>query len=245
MFAGPNGSGKTSLVRKLAKEFSPEGLFQLHHFINADELHLALSEGRGIALDLLQRDVSTEEVRTALLAGGRLSPDHPFLKAVQVQGGRLSAPAVVCDGYVAAALADFLRDGLFAAGQSFAFETVMSHRSKTDFFAKACASGYRTYLYFIATDLPSLNVERVKNRVALGGHSVPEEKIQQRYDRCLQLVPEAIASAYRAFLFDNTGPDPVWLAQRTPEGEFRIEAPTNTMPTWFRRWVEPLFLGGP
>ena len=241
MFAGPNGSGKTSLVRKLAKEFSSEGLFQLHHFINADDLHSALADGRGIALDVLQRDVPTEEVRTALLAGGRLPQDHPFLKAVQVQGRRLSAPAVVCDGYVAAALADFLRDGLFAAVQSFAFETVMSHRSKVDFFAKARASGYRTYLYFIATDLSALNVERVKNREALGGHGVPEDKIQQRYDRCLQLAPDAITSAYRAFLFDNTGAAPVWLAQRTPEGVFRIEVPTDALPTWFRKCVEPHF----
>jgi predicted ABC-type ATPase len=153
----------------------------------------------------------------------------------------LSAPAAACDGYVAAALADFLRDGLFAAGQSFAFETVMSHRSKTDFFALARATGYRTYLYFIATDLSALNVERVKNRVALGGHSVPEEKIQQRYDRCLRLVREAIASATRAFLLDNTGAEPVWLAERTPEGAFRIEVPTTALPTWFRTWVEPHF----
>lgn len=187
MFAGPNGSGKTSLVRKLAKESSPEGLFQLHHFINADDLHRSLSEGKGIPLDLLQRDVSTEDVRTALLAGGRLASDHPFLKTVHVQGKVLSAPAGACDGYVSAALADFLRDGLFAADQSFAFETVMSHHSKIDFFAHARASGYRTYLYFIATDLSALNVERVKSRVALGGHDVPQEKIQQRYHRCLQL----------------------------------------------------------
>src|ERR1700733_209102 len=95
MFAGPNGSGKTSLVRKLSKEYSPEGLFQLHHFINADELQRSLSHGEAIALNVLQRQVSTEEVRTAILGGGRLSPDHRFLQAVQVQEGKLSAPADV------------------------------------------------------------------------------------------------------------------------------------------------------
>jgi hypothetical protein len=55
MFAGPNESGKTSLVRKLAREFSPDGLFQLHNFINADDLDRDLHEGRGILLDFSER----------------------------------------------------------------------------------------------------------------------------------------------------------------------------------------------
>ena len=46
----------------------------------------------------------------------------------------------------------------------------MSHRSKTDFFARARAAGYRTYLYFIATESSHLNIYRVRNRTALGGH---------------------------------------------------------------------------
>jgi hypothetical protein len=53
MFAVPNGSGKTSLVRKLARDFSPGGLFQLHHFINADDLFRDLQEGRGISVSVI------------------------------------------------------------------------------------------------------------------------------------------------------------------------------------------------
>ena len=70
MFAGPNGSGKTSLVRKLAKDFSPDGLFQLHHFINADDLFRNLQTGQGIGLDFLGSTVEVEHVRAALTAGG-------------------------------------------------------------------------------------------------------------------------------------------------------------------------------
>jgi predicted ABC-type ATPase len=87
------------------------------------------------------------------------------------------APAGVCDAYAAAAVVDFLRDELLAAGQSFSFETVMSHRSKVDAFARARAAGYRTYLYFITTESSHLNVYRVRGRAALGGHDVPESKV--------------------------------------------------------------------
>jgi predicted ABC-type ATPase len=104
-------------------------------------------------------------------------------------------PARVSDAYVAASIADYLREDWLAAGQSFSFETVMSHRSKIDFFARARAAGYRTYLYFIATEFADLNVSRVRNRAALGGHDVPPNKIMERYKRCLELVGEAVAQS--------------------------------------------------
>ena len=121
MFAGPNGSGKTSLVLKFAKEFSAGGLFYLHKFLNADHIFEDLHTGVGASLKFLPKTFSAEEIRGALIAGGRLSPDHPFLESMEIVGPRLTAPAIVCDGYVAAAVADFLREQLFAAGESFSF----------------------------------------------------------------------------------------------------------------------------
>jgi predicted ABC-type ATPase len=239
MFAGPNGSGKTSLVRKLARDFSADGLFQLHHFINADDLFRDLQEGRGISLDFLGQTVAVEQVRAALVSGGRLRPHHPFLEAMQLVNGCLLAPANVSDNYVAAAIADFLREELLVASQSFSFETVMSHRSKIDFFARARAAGYRTYLYFIATESSHLNIYRVQNRAALGGHDVPEDKIVERYKRCLELVGEALSHAYWAFLFDNSGAESVWLAQLTPDGVLQLKMAADSLPAWFRTWIAP------
>jgi predicted ABC-type ATPase len=237
MFAGPNGSGKTSLVRNLAKEFSAQGLFHVHHFINADDIFRDL-QGPGVSLECLKGEVTVEEVRAILVAGGRLPASHPFLHSVRIQGARLCAPADHADAYAAAAVADFFREELLLADRSFSFETVMSHQSKVDFLARARMAGYRTYLYFVATESSHLNVYRIRNRVAIGGHDVPEAKIVERYERCLQLLPEALQRAYRAFLFDNSGSEPVWLAQLTPERTLQLEVADELLPAWFRRHVD-------
>ncbi len=38
---------------------------------------------------------------------------------------------------------------------------------------KANELGYKTYLYFIATESPKINISRVKYRVSRGGHDAP------------------------------------------------------------------------
>jgi predicted ABC-type ATPase len=64
--------------------------------------------------------------------------------------------------------------------------------------------GYTCYLYYVCTDSPTINVERVRTRVGMGGHDVPTASITARYHRSLLLLRPAIALAYRAFLFDNS-----------------------------------------
>lgn len=125
---------------------------------------------------------------------------------------------------------DYIRNKLLEARLSFTFETVMSSDDKVAFMLRARASGYRTYLYFVATEDPEININRVRNRVAAGGHPVPTEKIVQRYGRCLSLLPAAVAASNRAYIFDNSGADLVLLAEVTDgtDLEFKVEE----IPDW-------------
>jgi predicted ABC-type ATPase len=101
-------------------------------------------------------------------------------------------------------IADFQRDACLANRLSFSFETVMSHPSKADFMARATDAGYDVTLYFVCTSDPAINVGRVMNRVMLGGHDVPGERIVARYWRSLGLLPHAAVIARRTVLFDNS-----------------------------------------
>lgn len=107
----------------------------------------------------------------------------------------------------------------------------MSSPDKIDVLKNSRAAGFKNYLYYIATDDPAINIQRVRNRVTTGGHDVPDEKVRQRYYRSLDLLSDAIRQAYRAFIFDNSGEESSLLAEVTPEGEIHIQ--TEEPPDWF------------
>ncbi len=139
------------------------------------------------------------------------------------------------NSYLASAASDFLRQKLMEQKISYTLETVMSHPGKVELLAQAQAAGYRTYLYYVATDDPSINISRVKSRVKLGGHNVPEEKIAERYHRSLELLMAAIRHTNRAYIFDNSGDNAdgkhTWLAEITEGRE--LELKSDQIPAWF------------
>ena len=67
--------------------------------------------------------------------------------------------------YAGSIISAFLRHHLTEKKLSFCFETVMSHTSKIEEIKEVKERGYKTYLYFISTDNPKVNISRVENRV--------------------------------------------------------------------------------
>lgn len=230
MFAGPNGSGKSTLVRLLAKEFNPNGVFHVQQYVNADDLQAQLA-GSGIDFSRFGFTVDPADLMTSVERGNRVGPGDPALGSAHWVGPRFLVPN--CDSYMAAAVADFLRERLLQTRRSFAFETVMSHRSKVEFFQRAAELGCRTYLHFVATGDPALNISRVRRRIRLGGHDVSDEKIVARYHRTLELLADALKAAYRAFLFDNSDNPIRWLAEKEPDGRLILKVSRTSLPQWF------------
>ena len=56
-------------------------------------------------------------------------------------------------------------------------------------------------------DSPDQALYRVRNRVVLGGHDVPEPDVRRRFARSLAHLPAAIARSDETRLYDNTDPD--------------------------------------
>lgn len=235
MFAGPNGSGKTTLFRLLAKEHSINGLFQGEPFVNADDIEAELRASGRLALARYGIVTSEDELLAWLRLAAWNDDTRGIIAYVRVADGAITVSAKTPSSYAAAMLAAFIRSRLLDAGRSFSFETVMSHPGKITLLRDARALGFRTYLYFVATDNVDLNVGRVGVRVQVGGHAVPEEKIRERYRRSLDLLPLAVRAADRAFLFDNSTAGHVLLAEITTGRIAAIHVRENEMPSWFRR----------
>lgn len=105
--------------------------------------------------------------------------------------------------YEAAALAEAERRAALAERRSFVSETVFPHPSKVDLLAAAGDAGYLRHLHVLLIP-EELCVARVANRVELGGHAVPEEKIRQRYRRLWALVRQGIGLVEQATVLDNS-----------------------------------------
>ena len=92
---------------------------------------------------------------------------------------------------------------LIGSRQSFLAETVFSHHSKVDLLRLARQADYRITLHVVLIPV-ELAVARVRDRVAQGGHDVPEDKIRSRFARLWEHVAEAIGIADDAVVYDNS-----------------------------------------
>lgn len=138
--------------------------------------------------------------------------------------------------YEAARLAEQIRLQLLREGLSFCFETVFSHPSKIDFVAQAKAHGYEIILVFIHLDNPMLNNARVSQRVAEGGHYVPEDKVNERIPRTLQNIKQALPLCDRVYFLDNSRAESPFV-QIAELRSGKITQKQQPMPQWMQELV--------
>lgn len=214
LFAGPNGSGKTFFFKHLREN----GVIHTEIYASADKIEADLKKKPTFNFNAYRVKVSDTEFKEHILNDGLFASkinDQSFLDSIQIEGGILSikVPKKKINSYHASFIATYLVHKLLLTGQSFCFETVMSHESKVRLLAVAKKTGYKTYLYFVFTDNVELNIARVKLRVKQGQHDVDESLIKSRYPRTFKLLPKALALADEAFLIDNSS-EPEIVAEK-------------------------------
>ena len=229
MIAGPNGSGKSTLVKRLRDDYS----VNFYDFLNADEIIETVRRtgaysprfpvGQDELTDYAMCSTYDDSVKVCFRSG-----------AIRVDDDCVKFESDAVNSYTIALLTSFLQQSAIRRGESFSQETVFSHPSKINALRVAQEAGYRTYLYFIATDSGQINLRRVANRHLQGGHDVPPEKVIERYARSLAQVKDAIPVLSRAYFFDNSGPQMIYLGQYSQEGGFEFSVVADRLPRWFR-----------
>ncbi len=98
-------------------------------------------------------------------------------------------------------------DALIKERKNFAFETTAASRIFASKLKQAKASGYRTGLIYLW--LPNVDVakNRVRQRVAHGGHNIPDHDLERRFARSLRnLVHLYLPMVDEANVYDSSGP---------------------------------------
>ncbi|MBY0231790.1 MAG: hypothetical protein K2W96_21090 [Gemmataceae bacterium] len=234
MFAGPNGSGKSTVQRNIGSTQQPWFFGQV---VNPDEIEASVKRDGWFDLAPFGIEATVDEVRSAFAASAFLQSVGlaPQASSINGEGKRLDFSALPFNSYHASVLADWMRHRFLAEEVSFTFETVMSDPGKVGFLQQAKDGGFRTYLYFVSTEDPAINIARVALRVSQGGHDVPRDKIVSRYTRSLELAREALRHTSRAFFFDTSDAEPLLVGES--ENGARPERRGDLVPAWFKTYV--------
>lgn len=230
VIAGPNGSGKSTIAHQLMTDYE----VNLYTFLNADDLFREIqlrhktpcpfSTDPEALLSFVEQSTYPERHKTDFKNG----------KITVSESDYIDFQKESINSYTVAIVADFLKEQYLARKMSFSFETVFSHPAKIDILKRAFESGYRTYLYFIATETPEINIARIAGRVQLGGHDVPTDKIRQRYYRGLELIKSALPYLSRGYFFDNTMTSRCFAEYNREDGLIFHD---NPLPLWFVKYV--------
>lgn len=86
-------------------------------------------------------------------------------------------------------------------GESFALESTLSGRAHLRLLEEAKRAGYRIVLHFLRLPSSELARDRVRKRVKEGGHSIPAEVIDRRFQRGFKNLPlyKAIADDWKVW----------------------------------------------
>lgn len=239
IFAGPNGSGKSTFIKRIIVN-PPSPSVKLGYYVNADDIEREIKKNGYLHLKKFGCSISSKELQSYFRKSqfAPLKLNFPDLwKLVNVEGEKLYfSGKVKINSYIAADIAEFLRQKLLLNNFSFSYETVMSDKKKISFLKNAKKQGYRIYLYFFATEDPLININRVKVRVARNGHNVNEEVIKKRYYRSLENLLAAVKISDRAFLFDNSGVASVLVSEIANGKSVTIFNP-DEVPNWVIKYL--------
>lgn len=132
-------------------------------------------------------------------------------------------------------LAEAMRHDLLQRRESFVMETVFSDPvgAKLDFLHDAQRRGFAIVLLFVGLQSAELSAARVAERVALGGHDVPEDRIVARFPRTLANLRGALGFVDVAVVLDNSSARSPYRLIATWRGgrqEYRVADPPSWCP---------------
>lgn len=86
----------------------------------------------------------------------------------------------------------------------YVFETTLGGNTIPALLEKAMSAGIEVRVWYVGLANVELHIARVRARVALGGHHIPEEKIRQRFVRSIQNLIRLLPKLTELRVYDNS-----------------------------------------
>ena len=103
---------------------------------------------------------------------------------------------------------------LLAQKVDFAIETTLATRSYVQLVKRAQKAGYKVHLLFFCLESPEQAILRVAQRVAEGGHNIPEDVIRRRFARGIaNLTRLYLPICDSALVYNNSHGKPQIIAE--------------------------------
>ena len=133
-----------------------------------------------------------------------------------------------------------LRNEAIKQGKSFNEETTLCGKTIIKLFEKLKENGYKIDLYYVGLKNSDIALERIKNRVANGGHDIPAEKVRKRYEESRSNLEKVIPLCNSVSVFDNS--ESFRRLATIKEGKLIQKA--DKVPFWFNSKLKNLISPG-
>lgn len=90
------------------------------------------------------------------------------------------------------------------AGAAYAFETTLGGHSIPYQLMRALAFDRRVVVLFVGLASPELHMQRIRERVARGGHDIPEDEVRRRHDDSRRNLLSFIGTRATIRVWDNS-----------------------------------------
>lgn len=88
---------------------------------------------------------------------------------------------------------------------SFSLETTLSGQQPLKVMRQAREMGFIVELHFVGLADKEQSIDRVAHRVELGGHNIPRDILERRYDKSMDNLSKAMLLSDNISIYDNSG----------------------------------------
>jgi predicted ABC-type ATPase len=123
--------------------------------------------------------------------------------------------------------------------QTIGVETVLSSSKYRRLVEMARSHDFEVHLIYVFVDSVQEQLNRIRHRVAKGGHDVPADKVRLRRTRSFEQLEWFFYQSDRAWVYDNSGAELELVAQK---GDGKVRVKSDAIPELLKALLPPAML---